>query len=218
MITLKAALFDLDGVVFDTEGQYTDFYGAIGREFVPEEPNFAQLIKGRTLKENYETWFSGKKEIQAQITERLDVFERHMDYRFIAGVLDFITMIRAAGVKTAVVTSSNKPKMASVLAARPDIQTLFDRILSAEDYAASKPAPDGYLKGAEVFGADPAQCAVFEDSINGLRAGRAAGCLVVGLTTTNPYDAVAQYADIIAPDFTALLGHPQFACVLPKTR
>ena len=191
MITLKAALFDLDGVVFDTEGQYTDFYGAIGREFVPEEPNFAQLIKGRTLKEIYETWFSGKKEIQAQITERLDIFERNMDYRFIAGVLDFITMIRAAGVKTAVVTSSNKPKMASVLAARPDIQTLFDRILSAEDYAASKPAPDGYLKGAEVFGADPAQCAVFEDSINGLRAGRAAGCLVVGLTTTNPYDAVA---------------------------
>ena len=218
MITLKAALFDLDGVVFDTEGQYTDFYGAIGREFVPEEPNFAQLIKGRTLKEIYETWFSGKKEIQAQITERLDIFERNMDYRFIAGVLDFITMIRAAGVKTAVVTSSNKPKMASVLAARPDIQTLFDRILSAEDYAASKPAPDGYLKGAEVFGADPAQCAVFEDSINGLRAGRAAGCLVVGLTTTNPYDAVAQYADIIAPDFTALLGHPQFAGVLPKTR
>jgi HAD superfamily hydrolase (TIGR01509 family) len=201
MSRIQAALFDLDGVVFDTEGQYTDFYGAIGREFVPDEPDFAHLIKGRTLLEIYETWFPGKTDIQALVTARLDAFERDMDYRFINGVLPFIQELRAANIKTAVVTSSNKPKMASVLAARPEITTLFDRILSAEDYAASKPAPDGYLKGAEVFGADPARCAVFEDSINGLRAGRAAGSILVGLTTTNPYEAVAKYADIIIPDF-----------------
>ena len=46
---IKAALFDLDGVVFETESQYTIFWGMIGREYHPEMPDFAHRIKGQTL-------------------------------------------------------------------------------------------------------------------------------------------------------------------------
>ena len=48
---IKAALFDLDGVVFDTESQYSVFWGMIGKEYHPEIPDFAQIIKGQTLVE-----------------------------------------------------------------------------------------------------------------------------------------------------------------------
>ena len=56
---MKAALFDLDGVVFDTEPQYTIFWGAQCREFHPEHPGLEHEIKGQTLVQIYDAWFSG---------------------------------------------------------------------------------------------------------------------------------------------------------------
>ncbi|MBR2154918.1 MAG: HAD family phosphatase [Bacteroidaceae bacterium] len=198
----KVALFDLDGVVLDTESQYSEFYGAIGREFHPETPDFAQRIKGMTLEQIYGAWFDGQPDVQAEITRRLNVFEANMKYNYIEGFPTFIQELRAAGIKTAIVTASNDEKMQSVYRAHPELLSLFDRILTAKDYAASKPAPDCYLRAAELFGADPSACVVFEDSINGLKAGRAAGAFVVGLTTTNPEEKVAPLADITMADFT----------------
>ena len=55
---IKAALFDLDGVVFETESQYTIFWGMIGREYHPEMPDFAHRIKGQTLVQIYDKYFS----------------------------------------------------------------------------------------------------------------------------------------------------------------
>lgn len=54
---IKAALFDLDGVVFDTESQYSVFWGMIGKEYHPEIPDFAQIIKGQTLVQIYDKYF-----------------------------------------------------------------------------------------------------------------------------------------------------------------
>ena len=202
--SIRAALFDLDGVIFDTEGQYSIFYGNIGREYLPNIPDFAQQIKGRTLTQIFAQWFNGNDKAQADITQRLNCLERQMDYIYIPGVRDFIYMLKKEGIKTAIVTSSNDEKMNSVFRAHPEINELFDLILTAKDYAASKPAPDSYLKGVERFNAKPEECAVFEDSVNGLMAGKNAGCLVVGLTTTNPKEVVAQYADRVIDDFTIL--------------
>ena len=89
------------------------------------------------------------------------------------------------GVKTAVVTSSNMPKMESVYRYQPAFKSLFDAILTSEDFERSKPDPDCYLKAAERLGVKKDECIVFEDSFNGLRSGRAAGMKVVGLATTN---------------------------------
>lgn len=54
---IKAALFDLDGVVFDTESQYSVFWGMIGKEYHPEISDFAQIIKGQTLVQIYDKYF-----------------------------------------------------------------------------------------------------------------------------------------------------------------
>jgi HAD superfamily hydrolase (TIGR01509 family) len=197
----KVALFDLDGVVLDTESQYSEFYGAIGREFHPETPDFAQRIKGMTLEQIYGAWFDGQPDVQAEITRRLNVFEANMKYNYIKGFPTFIQELRAAGIKTAIVTASNDEKMQSVYRAHPELLSLFDRILTAKDYAASKPAPDCYLRAAELFGADPSACVVFEDSINGLRSGLAAGMMVVGLLTTNTLEKVKPLSHIQIPHY-----------------
>ena len=200
---LKAALFDLDGVVFNTEPQYTVFWGEQCREFHPEQPGLEHVIKGQTLTQIYDKYFTadGLAEKQELITRRLDEFEAQMSYDYVEGFEDFIRCLRQKGIKTAVVTSSNMPKMQSVYRKRPEFKELFDEILTSEDFERSKPDPDCYLKAASRFGAQPGECVVFEDSFNGLKSGRAAGMTVVGLATTNSAEAISSLCDEVIENY-----------------
>lgn len=203
--TLKAALFDLDGVVFDTEPQYSVFWGSICRQYHPEHPGLEHEIKGQTLTQIYDRWFSGDLETeQESITRRLDAYEEGMHYDFIAGFEALVADLHAHGVRTAVVTSSNVPKMESVYRYQPGFRSLFDAILTSEDFERSKPDPDCYLKAAERLGAQTDECIVFEDSFNGLRSGRAAQMAVVGLATTNPAEAIAPLSDRQITDYEGI--------------
>ena len=202
MKKFKAALFDLDGVVFDTEPQYTVFWGEQCRQYHPEYPGLEHVIKGSTLTQIYDKWFSGPlAPEQPVITERLNAFEARMTFDYIAGFEALIANLHSHGVKTAVVTSSNQPKMESVYRAQPSFKSLFDAILTSEDFEFSKPHPDCYLKGAARLGAAPSESIVFEDSFNGLKAGRAAGMTVVGIATTNPREAIAPFSDTQMADY-----------------
>ena len=202
---MKAALFDLDGVVFDTEPQYTIFWGAQCREFHPEHPGLEHEIKGQTLVQIYDAWFSGElQEKQAVITERLNLYEQQMDYIYVPGFEDYVKKLRTQGVKTAVVTSSNRIKMEAVYQRHPEFKGLFDAILTSEDFERSKPDPDCYLKAANRLGVSVKDSVVFEDSFNGLKSGRAAGMYVVGLATTNPAEAISPYADKVIKDYHEL--------------
>ena len=194
---LKAALFDLDGVVFDTEPQYTIFWGGICRQYHPEHPGLEHEIKGQTLTQIYDRWFSGPLlPEQDSITSRLNDYEQQMSYEYIAGFETLIATLRSHGVKTAVVTSSNIPKMESVYRHQPGFTSLFDAILTSEDFDRSKPDPDCYLKAAQRLDTESDECIVFEDSFNGLRAGRAAQMAVVGLATTNTIEAITPLSDL----------------------
>lgn len=206
---IKAALFDLDGVVFDTEPQYTVFWGRQCREFHPEHPGLEHEIKGQTLVQIYDKWFSGVlADKQELLTKRLDEFEQQMDYCYVPGFESYIAALRSKGVKTAVVTSSNKVKMEAVYQHHPEFKGMFDAILTSEDFERSKPDPDCYLKAAKRFGLPPSACVVYEDSFNGLKSGRAAGMRVVGLATTNAADAIQGLCDEVVSDYTA--------CALPN--
>lgn len=210
---IKAALFDLDGVVFDTESQYTIFWGMIGREYHPEMPDFAQRIKGQTLVQIYDKYFSDEKTFahldgfkdirdeQAKITARLDEYEMNMNYNYIAGFEDFIKDLKKNGVNCAVVTSSNVPKMLNVYKKHPEFKGYFDRVLTSEDFEKSKPDPDCYLKGAACFDAKPEECVGIEDSFNGLKAVKASGAFTLALATTNSVESLVPYSDYIISDF-----------------
>ena len=199
----RAALFDLDGVVFDTEPQYSVFWGSQCRLYHPEHPGLEHEIKGSTLDQIFDRWWSGPLEAEREtLTQRLNDFEAQMHYDYIEGLQDFLAVLRTQGVRTAIVTSSNRQKMDSVYRSRPELRLVFDEILTSEDFTESKPSPQCYLRAAQRLGVAPEDCVVFEDSFNGLKSGRASGAYVVALATTNPAEAIAPYADQVINDFT----------------
>ncbi|HAT62130.1 MAG TPA: phosphatase [Prevotella sp.] len=200
----KVALFDLDGVVFNTEPQYTIFWSKVFQKYYPENPLLASKIKGSTLQQIFDLYFTGKEEQQKEITAELDKFERNMSFDYIPGFLDFVHDLQKNGIKTAVVTSSNKEKMQNVYDKHPEFKLLFNKILTSEDFAKSKPDPDCYLKGASYFKVEPKECIGFEDSFNGLKAVRAALMPVIGLATTNSEEAIRSYSDVILKDYQGL--------------
>ena len=206
MTRFKAALFDLDGVIFDTEPQYTGFWGSEFRRYYPDRPGLEQAIKGQTLTQIYDKWFSGPLEAErGNLTARLDAFEAQMDFPYVEGTVSFIQGLREMGIRTAVVTSSNQIKMQSVFRTHPEFTALFDRIVTSEDIKHSKPAPDCYLKAAELLGVDPADCIAFEDSFNGLRSALDAGTTVVAVTTAHPAVELKDLSHFQIPDFTDAL-------------
>lgn len=180
--SIKAALFDLDGTLIDTEGQYTEIWGRIGRKYHPEMPDFAYRIKGTTLDQILARYFP-EEEVQREVVPELYAHEAQMKFEFYPGALDFLRNLRAHGVKCAVVTSSNRKKMETLRRQIGDFDALFDRVLTAEDFKASKPDPDCYLRAAAAFGLEKEQCVVFEDAPNGLEAGRRSGIFTVGVAT-----------------------------------
>ena len=200
---LKVALFDFDGTLVDTEGQYTQFWGRMARTYRPDVPRLEYLIKGTTLTQIFDRYFPDPA-WQAEITKGLDEWEAQMDYRPVPGAEEFVSDLKQHGVKCAIVTSSNQKKMDSVQRQRPEFLAMFDRILTSEDFALSKPSPDCYIRGAEVFGARLSECVVFEDAFNGLEAGMASGITTIGLTTNNTAEAIRPLCHAIIADFTEI--------------
>lgn len=203
--------FDLDGVVLDTESQYSVFWNNIGEKYF-NDPDFGYKIKGQTLPEIFQKYFTDfetpeqSKLEQEKIKKSLDVFESEMELNYIPGALDFIKMLKRSDFSLAIVTSSNNQKMTNVYKKCPEIKELFHKIFTSEMFSKSKPDPHCYLLAAEYFGADSSQCFVFEDSFHGLEAGRAAKMNVVGLATTNPPEKIEKLCDYVVKDFTEIDG------------
>lgn len=195
-------LFDFDGVLVDTEHQYTHMWNAIGRDFLGLE-EFGWKIKGQTLKQIFAAYIS-EPVLQEKVTERLDEYERQMVYSFLPGVPEFLSELKAAGIPTAIVTSSNDKKMTNVYRALPQLKSMVDMILTSEHFTKSKPDPECFLRGMELLGGQPYETIIFEDSIHGLTAARAAKAKVVGLSTTFPAETIAPLCDMVISDFKGL--------------
>lgn len=196
-----AALFDFDGVIMDTEPQYTLFWDAIGQVYYPEIPNFGHHIKGQSLKELYKNYFGEVEGLQDHITQKLLEFEGQMHFEYIAGAAEFIRELRERGVRLAIVTSSNDAKMANAYREHPEILSMVDAIITADRVTHSKPHPECFLLGAETLDVPVENCIVFEDSFHGIEAGNRAGMKVIGLATTNPAEAIAEKVNLTIPDF-----------------
>lgn len=195
-----AVLFDLDGVLIDTEGLYTEFWAETGREFGIPSPTFAQDIKGTTLKSILD-YFPGD-ELKARVMQRIHDFEDTMRYRMFDGVENFLKSLKEAGIPTAIVTSSDEVKMQCLFGQLPALRDMVDIVIDASMVTRSKPDPQGYLLAADRLGIDPADCYVFEDSLQGLEAGRRAGATVIGLATTNSAEHVAPLCDYLLHSFS----------------
>ncbi len=201
----KAALFDLDGVLIDSETLYTGFWEKVGKTHHLPSPTFAQDIKGTTLNDILTTHFADP-QVREDVNRMLHQFENEIVYPIFPGALEFVDSLRANGIKTVIVTSSDDKKMDFLFAQHPNFASHFDAIVTATDVHRSKPDPEPYQVGAKKAGCNPNECIVFEDSFQGLESGRSAGAYVVGLATTNSADSLQGKADRIVNSLAELIG------------
>ncbi|GBU07490.1 phosphatase [Bacteroidales bacterium] len=201
MTQKMTVLFDMDGVVIDTEPQYDIIWREIGLKFLPEIKDLGRIIKGTTMPNILKNYFSNfPASVHKEIEEMVAAFELRMDFFEIAGSIDFIKSLKAAGIKTGLVTSSGEEKVEAVYD-KLSLAPLFDTLVTSSRVAEGKPHPMCYLLAAKDLGVDPSTCFVLEDSFAGIASGRDAGMKLVGLSTTNSAASLESLVLKVIPDF-----------------
>ncbi|MBQ7222687.1 MAG: HAD family hydrolase [Bacteroidales bacterium] len=200
---ISAALFDMDGVIFDTEPQYTYFWDKIGIDYLGIE-DFASHWKGVPVKIMLDKAFGHIRDKHKEILDKCIAFEHDMVFEYIPGAKEFVLGLHERNIAVAIVTSSTERKMSNVYRNHPDFKGMFDHIVTSDNFTKGKPDPECFINGMKILGSKPEETLVFEDSFSGLQAAKASGGIVVGLTTSNPAESIEQYCTLTLADFAGL--------------
>lgn len=201
-----ACLFDLDGVILNTEHYYTEFWHKEGEKYFPSIEHFEMKIKGHSLNDIYQEYFNEDKQLQISLRKDIDVMEKKMKYEYISGVERFLKELKANDIPMCLVTSSLKSKMKNVFDIHPELKDYFLCIVTGEDVVHSKPSPDCYLIAAKQIGANPKDCIVFEDSLAGILSASNAKMKVIALSTTQTIQEIenTNKVSMIIPNFDTI--------------
>jgi len=216
----RAFLFDMDGTIVNNMAFHTQSWLAFFERqgHVLDADAFFRDTAGRQGHEIIVEYLGADVDHATLLAEK-EVVYRELYGPHLAAVAGFdplITRARTSGVALVVGTAAPNENIAFTLDGL-DLRHRFDAIVGAADVARGKPHPDVFLKGAQLAGALPENCIVFEDAPLGVEAARRAGMRAVVLTTTLPAEAFAQFDNVIAivPDFSALDVETLFASVAP---
>lgn len=198
---MPAFLFDLDGVLIDSEREYTRIWQTIEERFPTGVQNFTKKIKGTTLPNILDTYFPDS-EVRSQVEKMLYELEQKMIYTYCPGAKEFLDKLKTRGIRMALVTSSNDIKMRHLYRDIPEIRSYFVKIIDDRCVTRSKPDPQGYLLGAEACEENPCKCVVVEDSLQGVKAGEAAGAFVIGVEGTLPAETIAPHCRQVVSNLT----------------
>lgn len=198
---MKGVLFDLDGVLINSEELYTEFWSDIDRQYPTGIEDFAYTIKGNNLARILNTYFPDKK-TQDDIVSQLGVFEKNMPFCLYDGVIDFLNELNNAGIPIALVTSSGKGKMERLYEALPDFKSHFQRVITGDMVSKGKPDPECFITGAQAIGVDIRDCWIFEDSPSGIKAALKSGAKVIALKTTLREADIDHSVNRIIPSLT----------------
>jgi HAD superfamily hydrolase (TIGR01509 family) len=187
---LAAVLFDMDGLLVDTEPLWLETETAVmARLGAPWTPQDQQALLGGSM-ERTVSYLLGKanRPVPPEIVARwmLDgMLDRARDGRVVVrpGARELVAEVAAAGLPYALVTSSQRRFADAVLAVTG---MTFPVTVCGEDVTATKPDPEPYLLAAKLLDADPARCVVLEDSPNGVASAAAAGCRVLAVPSLLP--------------------------------
>lgn len=181
----KGAIFDMDGLLFDTEKVFQQTWHEIADEYnVALDKDFARKICGTTgadtlriIEEYYHVSDSDSEVIAQDCVKR--VRKKLAAYVPLKeGVHEILDFFKQKNIKMAVASSSFMQQIEANLKL-VGIRDYFDAVVSGEEVSLGKPAPDIFLYAAKKIGCMPQECFVFEDSINGIKAGHAAGCMTI---------------------------------------
>ena len=193
-------LFDLDGVIIDSENEYSKIWAQINREFPTGVEDLEKNIKGGTLTKILNDHYDSE-ETRKSVANRLHELEGGMHYEYLPHAEEFLIFLKEQRYPTVLVTSSDNEKMNHLWEQLPHLKDYFNFIITGDLVKTSKPSPEGYLLGASKIACNPKRCVVFEDSLQGVMAGQNAGALVVGVVGTLPKEKLAPYSHILINSF-----------------
>jgi len=141
--------------------------------------------------------------IRKYADEKEALFRRlYKDIRPVAGLIPFLDKLDAMNVSRAIATSAPRANVDFTLQ-KTNTGKYFETILDDSFVTEGKPNPQIYLKSAQALGFNPSNCVVLEDSLSGVKAGKRAGCKVVGITTTHTREELNE-TDFVIDDFNNL--------------
>jgi mannitol-1-/sugar-/sorbitol-6-phosphatase len=198
-VTCKGILFDMDGILVSSLGSVERSWHtwAVSRNVDPELA--IRIAHGcraietiRILRPDLDD------EAELKVIEEIEIQDDE-GLAVLPGVVDLLAAL-PIGRWTVVTSATDRLARARILGGG---LTVPERFISADAVQNGKPHPEPYLRGAEILGLDPTDCVVFEDSGSGTKAGRAAGCTVIGTTFSHPIDQL-KAAHYLVTDLTGI--------------
>ena len=210
MRKFDAVLLDMDGTLVDSEKLYDGadelMFEKLGITVTQEE---RLALVGINLKAGTRLLLDFHPEINMSYEKLCDVYEKSLlgalqnakDLTLISGVEEWLTELKANGVKMAVASSSTK-KMVDYVVDRLNLRDYVQFVINGEMIQNSKPNPEIFLRAAEALGVEPGKCAVLEDSGAGIEAAKNAGMFCVAYSGTNVHGVDQSGADVIIDEYT----------------
>jgi len=195
-MTLQAVLFDMDGLLVDSEPLWFDAESAImARLGSPWGPADQEHLIGGSLPRS--TAYMQRKaavpvdraDIGRWLVQGMADLVRARGVPMMPGAAELLAAVAAAGIPHALVTSAEQEIMEAAL---DSIGVRFPATVCSADVTRSKPDPEPYLRAARLLGAEPAGCVALEDSPSGVRSAHAAGCAVIAVPTVPPPPGLAR--------------------------
>lgn len=189
---LRGAVFDMDGVLIDTEKLYVRFWRQSAADFgynMTEDHvlgirSLARKFANVKLKKIFGEDFPCV-QVREHRTELMDAYIAEHGIEMKNGIHTMLEYLRNRGIKTAVATATPRERAVGMLESI-GILPYFDFVVGGDMVQSGKPEPDIYLKAAAGLGLPPESCAAFEDSPNGIRSAYSAGCHAVMIPDLTP--------------------------------
>ena len=188
---MKAFIFDMDGVIIDSEKYYALAIQRVVNDYGHEvDQEYTNQFIGTT---NTYTWTRIIEDFKidstpAELTEKMMAYKDQLDevhgLIFYPGILDLLKRLKSHGFRLAIASSSGMKEIQQTVDVL-NAQDYFDFLVSGEEINLSKPDPGIYLHTAKLLEMKPSQCIVIEDSHNGARAAKAAGMYCIGYIDTH---------------------------------
>ncbi|GGN98026.1 HAD family hydrolase [Saccharibacillus kuerlensis] len=200
---IEAFIFDMDGVIIDSEPMHFDvdrrvmeYYGyPITQEKLEEYVGMTNPELWAAIRAEFGMTQTVEEIVEYQMGHKIEVL-RAAEMEPIDGISDLIAELEKGGIPCAV-ASSSPPVFIEAVLEKFGLRDAFKAVASGEEVPRGKPAPDVFLRAAELLGVDPVRCIVLEDSKHGIDAAKAAGMRCIGFINPNSGNQDLTRADLI---------------------
>lgn len=212
MNDIKALIFDMDGVIVDSEPIHERAEIEVCREFGMEVPKREwDNFRGKKIEDIFlyasQTYGTGSEPIEKMIKRKISLYLDYAlnDIELVAGVYNFLQELKKNKKYQYALTTSGRKGMQEKILKKFNLADFFEIMITSEDVTNGKPHPEPYAITVQKLDEQPRDCLVIEDSDNGILSARAAGCQACGITTTFSKDRLESAgANVVVSDFFEL--------------